>query len=233
MYIFTYDETGDRREIIVASAIDLLSIFHPVVAALPKAGFLAWQSKQLEAFKSLVEERFKRFDHDKLDISALESDEYKALLLQALETASRTASDIKLQALANALVNSLVPPTSKLPGKEALLRVISQMSDEEILALTVLYECETSGRDEFQLAEDGKPIITLEALFKKVKPKMGQEWSKEDNLVAYDGLAQLGLAMPPPNIMWNEEMVRITALGNRLIQWCQEPNIEKPSKAEG
>lgn len=110
------------------------------------------------------------------------------------------------------------------------MRVISQMSDEEILALKVLYECETVGRDEFKLAEDGKTIITLKDLFKKVKPEMGQEWSEKDNLVACNGLAQLGLAMPPRTLTWNNEMVRITALENRLIQWCQDPNIDKNPK---
>lgn len=221
-----------QAELFFVSTTEVLSIFNPVVGLIGKVGLWTWQEKRLNHFKHSIEERVKRVEDNKLDKSALESDELKALAFQAVEIASKTASDLKLKALANALVNSVVLPTSKIPGKQALLRVLSQMSDEEMIAFTVLYNYETVGLDEFQLTNEGRTIITYEYVFKKVKNKMGQEWSEKDNWVAFDGLAQLGLAKPPPEIQWNKELVRTTALGNRLIQWCSDEYEKEQGSGE-
>lgn len=135
----------------------------------------------------------------------MESDEFKALLIEAVDTASKTASELKRKALANALINSVVIPTSKLPGKQALLRVLSGMSDEEMLALTALHNYESGGYEK----------ITLERLAQKTG------WSEEENTVAFEGLNQLGLARPM-GVMGNDMfggLWKITALGKRLVRW--------------
>ncbi|MBW4638977.1 MAG: hypothetical protein KME05_12210 [Gloeocapsa sp. UFS-A4-WI-NPMV-4B04] len=216
---------------ILSIAQATLPFFDPGLGAVTSVVSWAWEKSNAKDYENIVEEKFRHIDRNKLD-NTLSFDEFNALVVQTVEVASQTASKFKRKVLANALVNSVVLPTSKFPGKQALLRVVSQMSDEEIIALTVLFECETVGKDEFQLANDGKPIIPLEDVFKKVKPKMGQEWSEEDNLVAYDGLAQLGLVKAPQHIFWNSELVRTTALGNRLIQWCSDEYEKEQGSGE-
>lgn len=218
-------ELGEVVESILATATAVISPLDPFMGAATGFVLWAWQKDNAKNYENTVEDKFRRVDRNKLDKNYLVSNEFKALVVQTVDVASQTASDFKREVLANALVNSVVLPTSKFPGKQALLRVVSQMSDEEIIALTVLYDCERTGDKGTgnDIGNDEK-AITSEHLVSKLIFKgreMGLEWSEEDSLVAYDGLAQLGLAKPP-NLMWNGEMVKTTALGNRLIQWCSD-----------
>lgn len=213
---------------ILATATALVSPLDPVMGAVTGFVLWAWQKGNAKDYENIVKEKFRRIDHNKLDKTYLVSNEFKALVVQTVDVASQTASEFKRKVLANALVNSVVLPTSKFPGKQALLRVLSQMSDEEIIALAVVEHCERTG--DKGLVEDSdsdEKAITSEHLVYKfiLKGKeMGLEWSKEDSLVAYDGLKQLELARPQG--MWQIEW-GTTALGNRLIQWCTEHEKEQ------
>lgn len=111
----------------------------------------AWEESNARDFHDELEERLRRIEREKVDEVYFNSDEFISLFAQATETASKTASDLKRQALAKALVNSLVTPTSELPGKQALLRVLSQMSDEEMIALSALYKNVREGDSEITL----------------------------------------------------------------------------------
>lgn len=129
-------------DLIVAGASAILSL-NPLtapIAAVGSFGLLAWQREQQQKFIDEYQRRFDALDQNKLNHSALESDEFKSLVFQAFESASKTAFDLKRQALASALVSSIVLPTSRFTGKQTLLRLLEQLSDEEMVALKVLYD---------------------------------------------------------------------------------------------
>lgn len=220
-------------DLIVAGTSAILSL-NPLtapIAAVGSFGLLAWQREQQQKFIDEYQRRFNALDQNKLDNSALESNEFKSLVFQAVETASKTASDFKRQALASALISSIVLPTSRFTGKQALLRLLEQLSDEEMMALKVLY-------DEEPPLEERRPKSAIPAgLLPRVRLGMSETdmatrlgWSQEDALVACQGLRQLGLAHEPdpdlgailtenapPKRGW-----RVTAIAEKLIQWCGE-----------
>lgn len=218
---------------IVAGASVILSLipFTAPIGAASSFGLFVWQKEQQRKFVDECQTRFDALDQSKLDYSALESDEFKSLVIQAVETASKTASDLKQQALASALANSIILPTSQFTGKQALLRLLEQLSDEEMVTLKVLY-------DEELPLEKRQPANAIPAAMKQcvrlgmseaiVAEKLG--WSQEEALIACQGLRQLGLAHEPdpdsgaillenasPHCNW-----RVTALAERLIEWCGE-----------
>lgn len=173
------------------------------------------QNKFLREFKQQVNERI----DEKLEQSrTLDLDEFMELFTQAMEIASKSASELKRQALARALVNSVVPPTNQVSGKQALLRVLAQISDEEMLALTALYKHES-------VADELKKFagISINELV------VALDWSESETLVACEGLRQLGLVYDPRVGTWNYmgrdsqqfEACCITALGNKLLIWSQ------------
>lgn len=219
-------------DLIVAGTSAILSL-NPLtapIAAVGSFGLLAWQREQQQKFINEYQRRFDALDQDKLDHSALESDEFKSLVIQAVETASKTASDLKRQALASALVSSIILPTSRFTGKQALLRLIAQLSDEEMMALKVLY-------DEEPPLEERRPQSAMPtSLLLRVRLGMSETdvatrlgWSQEDALVACQGLRQLGLTHEPdpdsgailtenapPKRGW-----RVTAMAEKLIKWVR------------
>jgi hypothetical protein len=220
-------------DLMVAGASAILSVI-PLTAPIGAAGsfgLLVWQREQQQKFVDEWRQKFDALDKSKLDHSALESDEFKSLVIQAVESASKTASNLKRQALASALVSSIVLPTSRFTGKQALLRLLEQLSDEEMVALKVLY-------DEEPPLEERRPKSAIPAgELLRVRLGMSEadvaarfEWSKDDALVACQGLRQLGLAHEPdpdlgailtedapPKRGW-----RVTALAEKLIKWCGE-----------
>lgn len=215
-----------------ASAILSLNPFTAVIGAAGGFGLLVWQREQQQKFINEYQRRFDTLAQDKLDHSALESDEFKSLVIQAVETASKTASDLKRQALVSALINSVVLPTSRFTGKQALLRLLEQLSDEEMMVLKVLY-------DEELPLEKRQPASATPAKLLPRSSRLGisetvvavrLEWSQEDALVACQGLRQLGLAHEPdpdsgailadnapPKRGW-----RASAIAEKLIKWCGE-----------
>jgi hypothetical protein len=202
-------ELENAVEPVLAIVTAALSIIDPTKGAITGFALWAWQKNSIEDWLNKYEQKVKRIDRDKLDRKALKSDEFKALVLQTVSVASQTASDLKREALANALLNSVLPPTSKFTGKQALLRVLSGMSDEEIFGLTALYHGERNGR--YYSEKNKEHEITLKQLAEEIG------WSEEEVEVTFDGLTQLGLART-----WDIEgrWWKITALGNKLIEWC-------------
>lgn len=183
----------------------------------------AWQKQNAEHFLSVLTQKCQRLNREKLDYSALESNEFKALMIQVVDTASKTASEQKREALANALINSVVPPTSSFSGKQALLRVLSGMSDEEMLALTALQTLTALDSMSARVNKSmlGNKIILLEHLAQETG------WSKEENRIAFQGLKQLGIV---DNFGFGSNPQEgggnwaITSMGDRLIQWVTQPS---------
>jgi hypothetical protein len=216
---------GSAAELISGGASLILSLF-PLTAPIGAAGsfgLLAWQNEQLNKFKDELQKRLESLDQNKLDQSALQSDEFKSLVVQAVETASQTASDSKKQVLASALVNSVVLPTSRFTGKQVLLRVLSQLSDEEMVVLKILYDEELSLAA--KTSENLHDSVSEADVAKKI------DWREEDIRVTCEGLFQLGLVYDPLVGSWTQAGLRgywrITALAEKLISWCCETPIEQ------
>lgn len=211
--------SGDLRTLIVNGASTILNLF-PATAplgAIISICLFKWQQDQLNKFINEVKRNFENLDLNKLDESALKTDEFKSLVVQIVETASNTASDLKRKALAKALVNSAIPPTSRFTGKQALLRILSQLSDEEMLALTVVYE------EEPRIAAETTDRFHASVSEAYVANKL--EWNEEESRVACEGLCQLGLVHNPfvgAVVDVSRGHWRINEIARRLIKWCGE-----------
>lgn len=221
-------KSGQTGDILASGTASILSLF-PLTAplgAMINFSLFTWQGEQLNKFKNACENRINAIDKNKLDISVLDSDEFKSLVWQAVEAASTTGSELKRQILAGAIVNSIVLPTSKVTGKTFMLRILKELSDEEINVLKVFY-------DERNLSRGLTKFYVANKL----------QLNQEDVLITCQALGQLGLLSPPnhtrehqgdPHIPGtivlggsSNVMVdwRITALAERLIQWCSDNSI--------
>ena len=178
-----------------------------------------WGREQQNKFlRELKQQLNERIDEKNEQSRTLDLNEFMELFTQAIEIASKSASDLKRQALARALVNSVVLPTSQVTGKQSLLRVLSQMSEQEMLALTDLYKYESSIDELKKLT--GMPITELASVL---------NWNAQETLVTCEGLRQLGLVYDPRVGTWDYmggnsnqfEACCITALGNKLLVWSQ------------
>ncbi|NMF59126.1 hypothetical protein [Pseudanabaena yagii] len=202
-------------EPLIAAANELISsvpIIGAFISAPIAAGMVAWQNKNLNNFILSVKQKFASLEESKIDYAFLETDQFKDIILQTLDAAVRTSSEIKCNALANALMFSATLPTSKHIGKQSCIRVISQISDEEILVLQVLYEVEHQKDPKIQLHE--------------IADRLG--WEDLDVKVTVYGLIQLGLAYDPLVGSWDHlggsvdgpQACRISSLGLKCVQYA-------------
>lgn len=203
---------GSTSDLIAAGASAVLGLFPLTapIAVISNFGLFAWQKDQQEKFIHEVQQRLETLDTTKLDQSALESNEFKSVVIQVMETALKSASDLKRQALAQALVNSIVLPTSRFTGKQALFRILSQISDEEILTLSILQKGKA--------ADNLNKSVGLAEIANKL------QWSEQEAKVACEGLLQLGLILDAEaGRMGNQrihEYWHTTALGDKFVKWC-------------
>lgn len=212
----------------IAGAADLISaipFFGPLISAPITASMVAWQNYNLEQFIIFVKNKFNTIDASKIDHRFLKSDEFKNLVVQAVEAAMKTSSEKRCDALANALLSASVTPTSLYIGNQTLIRVLAQMSDEEMQVLQILYEEEKQS-----LQNQGQPerkaisTVTVAEIAHELK------WEYVDTLVACQGLLQLGLAHDPMvgnfnrltelNISDEPASFRIKQLGWRTIEYA-------------
>jgi hypothetical protein len=187
--------------------LTLLSSPSPLVLGATASGFVAsvWgreqQNKLLDELQKQINERINE-TNAKLNEPALSFDEFMELFVQAMDIASKSKSELKRQALANALVNSVIPPTSQFIGKLTLLRTLSQLSDEEIQVLTLFWS-------EFYDWARSRATLDYEDVSKLLM------WDVEDAHAICVGLVQLGLAR------YGGNGITLTALAQRLVQWVK------------
>lgn len=156
----------------------------------------------------------------KIDQDALASDEFQSVLIQVVEVAVKTASNLKRQALARLLVNSAICRENEIASEETAIRLIEKMSNEEMLSLSAIYSFLATNKS----LEGASHTEIMQRL----------EWDRKKVCVACEGLLQLGLLFESPLgtkgfINRNEPInVRqysgwfISELGYYLIHWCQE-----------
>lgn len=189
-----------------------------------EAGFIGWQTLQLNKFKERFKRRFVALKQDKLDKEFLESDKFKSLVIQVVESASKTASENKQKALANVLANSVVLPTSEYKHKETLVRVLSQLSDEEMQALKIIYDEELrliAAKKEDREKNKGINYELHIVKGEEITKKLG--WEEEDTQIACEGLSQLALVYDRSSGFSSATGWRITSLAKKLIEFSQNP----------
>jgi hypothetical protein len=173
--------------------------------------------------------RLEKLDREKLDKDAFESDEFNEILFQVLEVSSRTASDVKRRALANMLVNAVVTPTSRYKGKQTYIRLIDQMSSDEMLALAILYQTEAALPD-----GDSRHLagISVTEMAEKL------DWDEQDAIAIYEGLFQLTLVIDTGTGTFghygNQHRIwQTSVLAKRLEQFClDEADFQQTSASD-
>jgi hypothetical protein len=227
------ENSGSVTDLIVAGASTVLSAF-PLTAAVGGIGSFAlftWQRENQKKFEYEIKNRIENLDKNKLEQSVLQSDEFKSLVIGAVEIASKSASKIKRQALANLLVNLTLNQAEQFTGEEIALRLISQLSDEEILAITAIYKIlkKDSSKQAF-----GVSIADI---------KQETDLGEEETRTVCEGLIQLNLIFEP-KISSNQylslnEIINVRAfnsllisdLGYHLIKSCQEVTFTEQSSS--
>jgi hypothetical protein len=175
-----------------------------------------WQEQNLNKFKTHVEFQFKTLNQRKIDRSYLYSDQFKELLLGFIEGASKTASDVKHKAFANALKNSVYGLSSGFSDRPTLQRILLQMSEGEIEALLALFEkTKNTNNENGEIKYKAKGVSTL------------HNWSEDDTYAALLSLAGLGLAEGGPYSSNDDGTIwQATTLARRLAVWCSESDTE-------
>jgi hypothetical protein len=219
----------------VATFIGLTNPAIAIPAAVVGTGIQTVLDKNFKTFIQYFNKKAEAVDPDNFDEEVIRSEQFTMHAFQAVEAASRTASESKLRALANALLSSVVKPTSEFKGKEAFIRLVAQMSEEEILALAVLCQFE----EEIPQAARGEGIrdsdrllsgLTVEDLAQKIG------WNLMDTGVAYEGLFQLGLVLDAMTGSYGHfgnqhRNWQTTLLGKRVqkysLEWAEAVSVRK------
>jgi hypothetical protein len=191
------------------------------------SGFVisAWERKQQNKwFNELKETLEKRIDEIKTtsEPSRLTFDEFMELFIKTRDVTSKSSSDLKRKALANLLINSVLAKTEKFTGEQTALRLIAQLSNEEMLAITAI--------DKIQKSDDSKQAFGVSIT--DIEQEMN--WSEQETRIACEALLQLNLIFEPPissqTYLSNDEPINvrrfigllISDLGNHLVKWCKE-----------
>jgi hypothetical protein len=204
----------------VIAVISAIGAFNPYVffGAAATAVFSAWQNKNFQSFKDKIEKRIKTLENETIDKNFSTSDEFKAIVVQGLQAAVVSASEERHKALANAILSSTTLPTSNFRNKQTILRVIAQMTDEEIYALKSLNNHEKIFSSSEEKATN---VVTTEKISEDIQCDM------EETRVTCDGLLQLGLAYDAEGQYFDStgqhrQFWRITALGRRVVQYSTD-----------
>jgi hypothetical protein len=220
-------QCGSSVELITSGGAAILNLLATVVSPISVAltsasnvvafGLFAYQTEQINKLINALEKRIQRLEENNLDIDFLYSDEYKALISQAIEISYNSSSDIKREKIANALVNSIILSKKNIRNKEMLLRVLSGMSDDEINMLILIYEnwesCIPKRKEETTLNLLDKGDFFLGGIRESVIENL-LNISQSDVRATGQGLAQLGVASYTAPDSWG-----LTTLGRKLIEW--------------
>ena len=202
----------------IASPIEVGTVTLTAAAAI----FMSFRSRGQNKFLSNLKGGLRRIDKEKIDWSMLRDENYVPLLIEAVEAAGRTNSEIRLRLLAQALCNALTIPTSCFSNKDALMVLIGQLSDGEIFILQYISKYDA----EWNLGI--RKIPRLEA--SHIALELG--WQEEDTLVACQLLQQRNLVNSPPldessKVLLGQSLPergwRLTELGKRIIKLAEEP----------
>lgn len=187
------------------------------------ATLFVWQQKNLDKFISDFKAKFKDIESDKLDKTALNSDEFRSLVLQSVEEAAKTSSDLKREIFANVLVNSITFPKSTITKKQLLFRLLRDLSEEEMKVLKILVDEDgaTTGYVADKLTIDKEDALTLCQGLLQLSLVKAPDQGEED-LTPYDPRTSklhptLQNATGIQRNYWS-----VKQLAKELIKWCSK-----------
>jgi hypothetical protein len=183
----------------------------------------AWQNTNAQRAVERLRFEMQHLDQRKVDKAFMHSDTFKEFVIQVMKNASETASEVKQEAFVRLTMNTLQGSLETFKNKHLLRRLLDQISETEITALSTLSQVEEELRK--------NPVSEEESTFYRSEYHLSRRlgWSKEDTSIATAGLQQLGLVtdgvimedhqFTPQTPRWS------TDLANRLMQAVQNQNL--------
>lgn len=101
--------------------------------------------ERLESMIREVHVRADKLDKEKVDVSYLESEKFFDLLRKVIEESTKTRHDEKIKLYAKILCNSADKDLNQDHDPELYLSIISELTIEEIFALSGLYDIQKHG----------------------------------------------------------------------------------------
>lgn len=162
------------------------------------------REQRFQQLRTQLEYRFKDSEQRMVTRADLETSEFFAnAVLKIVREYFETASEIKRQALANAIGGYVDPKTAAWPDKDILVRVLIQLTGVEIQVLTVISQ-----------ANENVPGDKLADL-------LGMD--VDAVRVVCEGLRQIGIVRDPSWDQYEDDKPgnwRCTNLGRRLITFA-------------
>jgi hypothetical protein len=183
----------------------------PITGAVLSSGLALWQERNSQRFARQVEQELNAVQQTIVDRSFLQSDAFTELVLNLYASAAKTASEVKQQALAVALANTVAGGPATFSDKPVLLRALAGLTETEIVALT--------GLSEVIQNQAGTPVDEIVQSEERIAQCLG--WTRPDVELAMAGLQQLGLVRGGIVLhtgggpSWH-----LSAIARRLVAWC-------------
>ena len=175
----------------------------------------AWQMEQQKKLIEEISKALASIDKAQLNKNFLESSEFKEIVMRICNEASLTASPYKHSALAKGLVHSAIYPHNEMSGKLIFIRIVSQMSDEELRILEVMQNA----------WEDNVPILGKDDLQESLKDIALSQIQE-----SCEGLVQQRVLEPINSEVWS-----LSILGRKLVAWLsgkqEQENFESFQKS--
>jgi hypothetical protein len=201
---------GNSGEIALSGSVQVLTLLGAICAAPLGVALTAigagttviLSARQMEQQKKLIEkisQALTSIDKAQLNKEFLESSEFREIVMRICNEASLTASPYKHSALAKGLVHSAIYPHNEMTGKLIFIRIVSQLSDEELRILEVMQNA----------WENNVPILGKDDLQESLKDlELGQIQ------VSCEGLIQQRVLEPINSDVWS-----LSILGRKLVAW--------------
>lgn len=195
-----------------------------VLSAAGAAVFLAYQNYNLDQAVQRLRQRIATIDRDKLDQDFIRSNQFKDIVVQVAEAAMKTSSELRCDALVQISCGCFTKPSSTYINKQALIRLVAQMSDEEMQALYVIQEEERKFFSGDQ-TDKTSPMVQVAVIANQLG------WDYLNTLIACQGLEQLNLVYNAEirgggfgklgDSLPGDRVFRGTELGQRLVDFAQ------------
>jgi hypothetical protein len=212
-------------EALIAGTIQLTAIipgYGPFISAASTLGYAAYQSRNINQANHLLRKHIATIDETKLDREFIDSDEFRDIMLQYIEATMKTSSELRCDALVKVFCSCFTKPTSTYINKQAMMRLVTQMSSEEMQVLYIIQREEQIFSENQSYKEGKSRDVQVSTIANQL------EWNDLNTLIACQGLQQLNLVYDPEikDELFMEASqpgdrgFRGTELGHRLVEFA-------------
>lgn len=143
------DSIQNSSDLALSGSVQVLGLLGTVTMGAPAIAFGAlsagasvligaYQAEQQKKFLRQVSQELENIDKAKLDKKILESSEFKEIVIRICQESILISSERKHKALARGLLNSALHSENPKSQKLAYIRIVSQLSDNELVALELM-----------------------------------------------------------------------------------------------